>query len=185
MTSNPSARTSGRAPQIYVACLSAYTAGRLHGEWIDAEPDAEQMHADILAMLARSPEPDAEEWAIHDTDGFDGVQISEYESLDRVAAIAELLQEHPGAVVSAFLDGWGDRGADEMVSTFTDAYGGHWASLHAFAEENLLADHAKDAIGGELYTYLDLEAYARDRETEGAFSTVAVPDGVHVIWTGY
>src|SRR4051812_16093400 len=120
MTSNPSIRAGVRTPQIYVACLSAYTAGRLHGEWIDADTDAEQIHADILAMLARSPEPDAEEWAIHDTDGFDGVKIGEYEPLDRVAAIAELLLQQPGAVVAAFLEEWGDRGADEMVSTFAD-----------------------------------------------------------------
>lgn len=185
MTRNPSTCTGVRAPRFYVACLSAYTAGRLHGGWIDANTNAEQMRADILAMLARSPEPDAEEWAIHDTDGFDGVQISEYESLDKIAAIAGLLQDHPGAVVSTFLDGWGDRGADEMVRTFTDAYGGYWMSLHAFAEENLLSEHAKDTIGEELFGYLDLEAYARDRQAEGAFSTVAVPDGVHIIWTGY
>jgi antirestriction protein len=111
--------------------------------------------------------------------------IGEYESLDKVTAIAELLREHPGAVVSAFLDGWGDRGADELVSTFTDAYGGHWTNLHAFADEDLLSDRVKDAIGEELYGYLDLEAYARDREIDGAFSTVVVPDGVDVIWAGY
>lgn len=172
-------------PQIYVACLSAYTAGRLHGEWIDATTGAEQMHADVAAMLARSPEPEAEEWAIHDTDGFDGVQIGEYESLDKVAAIAELLQGHPGAVVATFLDDWGDRGADEMVSTFTDVYGGHWTSLDAFADEVLISDDVKNAIGHELYGYLDLERYARDSELNHAFSTVETPDGVHVIWTGY
>ena len=44
-----------------MAYLSAYTAGRLHGEWTDTDTKAEQMRTDILAMLARSPEPDAEE----------------------------------------------------------------------------------------------------------------------------
>jgi hypothetical protein len=42
----------------------------------------------------------------------------------------------------------------------------------------------KNAVDDELYGYLDLEAYARDREIDGAFSTVVVPDGVHVIWAG-
>lgn len=45
-------RMGVRTPQVYV--LSAYTAGRLHGEWIDAATDAEQIHADTLAMLTRS-----------------------------------------------------------------------------------------------------------------------------------
>ena len=95
MTEDLPSRTRTTAPQIYVACLSAYVAGRLHGDWIDADPDAERMRADVQAMLARSPEPDAEEWAIHDTNGFDGVRIGEYESLGKIAAIAEL---RPGAL---------------------------------------------------------------------------------------
>jgi hypothetical protein len=55
----------------------------------DTDTKAEQMRTDILAMLARSPEPDAEEWAIHNTDGFDGVHISEYESI-RPVLLSEL-----------------------------------------------------------------------------------------------
>lgn len=173
------------APRIYAACLAAYTAGRLHGQWIDVTSDIDQMHAEIEAMLAESPEPDAEEWAIHDTDGFDWVPIGEYEPLDRLAAIGDLLEEHPGAVVAAFLDGWGDRGADELVSTFGDAHGGCWTSVKAFADEVLISSDAKGALGAELYGYLDLERYARDCEINGGFSTVETSDGVHVIWDHY
>ncbi|HBL92812.1 MAG TPA: hypothetical protein DD375_04790, partial [Hyphomonas sp.] len=51
-------------PRVYVACLAAYNNGRLHGAWINAtEPDEIMEH--VRAMLAASPEPDAEEWAIH------------------------------------------------------------------------------------------------------------------------
>ena len=51
-------------PRIYVACLAAYNNGRLHGAWIDATtPD--EIRTEVRAMLAASPEPDAEEWAIH------------------------------------------------------------------------------------------------------------------------
>jgi hypothetical protein len=51
-------------PRIYVACLAAYNNGCLHGRWIDATtPD--EIWAQVRAMLADSPEPDAEEWAIH------------------------------------------------------------------------------------------------------------------------
>ncbi|MEP0248115.1 antirestriction protein ArdA, partial [Roseibium sp.] len=51
-------------PRIYVACLAAYNGGRLHGQWIDAtEPD--EVREEVRTMLATSPEPDAEEWAIH------------------------------------------------------------------------------------------------------------------------
>lgn len=51
-------------PRIYVACLAAYNNGRLHGRWIDANtPD--EIWREVSAMLRASPEPDAEEWAIH------------------------------------------------------------------------------------------------------------------------
>ncbi|WP_339798097.1 antirestriction protein ArdA, partial [uncultured Hyphomonas sp.] len=51
-------------PRIYVACLAAYNNGRLHGAWIDATTP-EEIRAAVRAMLAASPEPDAEEWVIH------------------------------------------------------------------------------------------------------------------------
>ena len=51
-------------PRIYVACLAAYNNGRLHGRWIDAT-DPHEVWQHVRGMLAASPEPDAEEWAIH------------------------------------------------------------------------------------------------------------------------
>lgn len=52
------------SPRIYVACLAAYNSGCLHGRWIDATtPD--EIWEQVRAMLADSPVPDAEEWAIH------------------------------------------------------------------------------------------------------------------------
>jgi antirestriction protein len=186
MSRNASSRHAGATtPQIYVACLSAYSAGRLHGEWIDASADADEMRTEIAAMLAKSPEPDAEEWAIHDTNGFDGVQIGEHDPLERVAALAELLYDHPGAVVAAFLDGWGDHCADELISTFEDAHGGCWTTVDEFADEVLVSDDVKEALGERLYGYFDLERYARESEADGGFSTVDTPDGVHVIWKSY
>jgi antirestriction protein len=172
-------------PQIYVACLSAYSAGYLHGSWIDAVQDVDLMRADIAEMLAASPAPEAEEWAIHDTSGFDGVTIGEYESLHKIAAIVELLETHPGAVVSAFLDGWGDRDSDELVSVFEDVHGGSWSSVEDFADEVLVPSDARDALGEELYGYLDLKGLARDREMDGGISIIETPNGVHVIWTYY
>jgi len=53
--------------RIYVASLSDYNAGRLHGAWIDATQDADEIEAEVQEMLAASPEPIAEEWAIHDS----------------------------------------------------------------------------------------------------------------------
>jgi len=59
--------------QIY-ACLAAYNDGYLHGEWIDAKQSPEDIEHDVRKMLAKSPVPHAEEWAIHDFE-LGGVQI--------------------------------------------------------------------------------------------------------------
>ena len=53
------------SPRIYVASLSDYNAGRLHGRWIDATQSADTIREELSQMLAESQEPIAEEWAIH------------------------------------------------------------------------------------------------------------------------
>ena len=57
------ATTTTEAPRVYVACLAAYNAGKLHGEWIDMG-DADDAHEQALQVLETSPEAGAEEWAI-------------------------------------------------------------------------------------------------------------------------
>lgn len=45
-------------PRIYVACLSAYTNGVHHGEWIELDgKDASELRAEIATMLRGSPYP--------------------------------------------------------------------------------------------------------------------------------
>src|SRR3954447_19990469 len=88
-------------PRIYVACLAAYNGGRLHGEWIEADQSADEIHEAIKMMLSRSPEPNAEEWAIHDHD-FQGITIKEFESIETVAQLAALVTKHGDAAVAAY-----------------------------------------------------------------------------------
>ena len=45
-------------------------------------------------MLAKSPIPDAEEWAIHDFEGFAAIRIREYDSFEHVAELAAFIAEH-------------------------------------------------------------------------------------------
>ena len=78
------------SPKIYVACLSSYNNGILHGEWIDVE-DYEQLQEEVNRILKESPMNDAEEWAIHDFEGFGNIKIEEYDGLEHVAELAEAL----------------------------------------------------------------------------------------------
>lgn len=43
-------------PRIYVACLASYNNGRMHGEWIDATADADEMQAEVDRILREARE---------------------------------------------------------------------------------------------------------------------------------
>ena len=45
-------RSQNDSPKIYVACLASYNAGQLHGEWIlaDQEPQEIQLPTWLLTM---------------------------------------------------------------------------------------------------------------------------------------
>jgi antirestriction protein len=153
-------------PRIYVACLAAYNNGRLHGEWIDADQSADELHEAVARMLALSPEPGAEEWAIHDYEGFGELSLSEWESFEHVSAIAVGIAKH-GDAFSAWLSYDESQDATD-VQAFEDAYRGEWDSLRAYAE-NLADDIGLyDAAekSGSHYVTVDIDALERDLDIE-------------------
>jgi len=135
-------------PRIYIACLASYNAGRLHGRWIDAI-DADSIREEIKEILKESPVPNAEEWAIHDYDGFCGVPISETEDVDAVAKLGAMIRKH-GEPFALFATRIGIAQATE--ERFLDAYCGEWDSERAYAE-----DFYYSLIGesGRLYVFCD------------------------------
>lgn len=176
----PETEASLPAPQIYVASLSDYNDGRLHGSWLDAARTPEELQEDITAMLAASPLPGAEEWAIHDFDGFAGLRLDENESLATVSQLAANLAEHGPAFAA-----WADiAGRDEeTLQRFEEAYLGHWDSLAAYADELFedlgyaeLLEQAMPA-GMQPYVRFDAEAFGRDLHLGGDLSYAVAPDG--------
>lgn len=162
--------------RIYVACLAAYNNGILHGRWIDADQDAEDIWAEIAEMLKASPIPEAEEWAIHDYEGFEGAPISEYQGIESVAEIAAFLSEH-GALGGPLIAHFGDL--EEARSAIEEDYAGEYASLADFAEE--LTEQTTE-IPGSLQHYIDYEAMGRDLAINDVFAIEIGFDAVHVFW---
>ena len=169
-------------PRIYVASLSDYNAGRLHGRWIDADQPSDDIRAEIAAMLAESREPVAEEWAIHDYENFGGLRLSEWEDLDRVSEVAKLIGEH-GVLFAKLLSHFGGASdVEEARRHMEEAYRGAFDSLADYAAE-LAEDCYGDAMSAlpEFLRYhIDYDGIARDLELGGDVFTVECGGKVHV-----
>jgi antirestriction protein len=166
-------------PRIYAACLAAYNNGYLHGTWIRADQEPDEITAAITTMLQRSPQPGAEEWAIHDYEGFGPIHLSEYESIDTISRLGQGIAEHGPAF--AHWAAYAGTDPDEL-DRFDEQYLGHWRSIEDYADE-LLDDNGIDTttIGPEFlqpYIRFDLEAFAHDLEHE--LHVADDTDGVHI-----
>jgi len=163
-------------PRIYVACLAAYNNGHLHGVWIDAAQEPWTIWDAVQDMLRASPIADAEEWAIHDYEGFGGVRIEEYTGFERVSELALFIAEQ-GEIGAALLDHFcGDL--DETREALTERYHGSFASLADYVQE---LTEETTVIPHALRYYVDWQAMARDAEINGDLFTVQTTfDVVHV-----
>lgn len=163
-------------PRIYAACLAAYNNGYLHGVWIDAAQEPGAIYAAVNAMLAVSPIAGAEEWAIHDYEGFGNVRIEEYTSFERVSEIAEFLAEN-GEIGAALLDRFsGDL--DEAREAMEERYLGVYASLADYVQE---VTEETTVIPYALRYYIDYQAMARDAELNGDLFAISLAwNEVHI-----
>ena len=166
------------AIRIYVACLAAYNNGYLHGSWIDAGIGEDGIWDAIREILASSPMPDAEEWAIHDYEGFEGLNISEYEGIDSVCEKAEFISEHGrlGALVAEHFGG----DIDEARTALEDQYAGCFNSLAAFAED---ITEQTTLIPDALRYYIDYERMGRDMAINDVTAIETAFDQVHIFWS--
>jgi antirestriction protein len=109
-------------------------------------------------MLADSPDPDAEEYAVHDYEDFGGMDDGEYPDIDELAEVGRLIEEH-GDAYAAYADnvGWDDA----TEENFQECYNGEWDSEESFAE-NLFDDLYLADVPAFAANYIDYAAFARD-----------------------
>ena len=162
--------------RIYVACLAAYNNGYLHGQWIDATLGEDAIWDQINEVLKPSPIPDAEEWAIHDYEGFEGLNISEYEGIQSVVEKAEFIEEH-GRLGAELVSYFGDF--ETARKALEDDYAGVYKSLAEFAED--LTEQTTQ-IPDSLQYYIDYERMARDLEMGDVLLIELGFEEIHVFW---
>lgn len=165
-------------PQLWIGSLSDYTAGRLHGSWINAARPPAEIWEDIRSMLAASPEArlsgqPAEEWGIFDSDGFGPLRVGEYDDIDWLSAVAKGIVEH-GAAFAAWVD---HVGREVDLDSFSDTYLGHYDSETAYAEamaEDFGWEAAIETLPEPLrwYVRFDAEGFGRDLRIGGDIEVV-------------
>lgn len=173
--------TDENTPKIYVACLSAYNNGFLHGLWIDATQEVEDIEDDIKWMLSWSPvvdEEPCEEWAIHDYENWMGIELNEYEDINKLAELANILQEH-GKPFVLYRNYYGD---DVTVEDFQEYYLGIYESEEDFVyqqweECGQLKELEKLNISS---SYINWEAITNDWFIDSYLSIEASYQEVHV-----
>ena len=185
--------------KIYVACLASYNNGVLHGRWIDASSDVEEMQAEVDAILRESkfpnvkvehPDtgemvPSAEEFAIHDFDGIPST-LGEYCGLQAIADYVEFVEEcedvagdNAAELAKAMIDNWHsvDSAKDELEN-----FAGIYDSFREYADDaadEMIACHSSDGKTPQmLINYFDYDAWARDLALE--MTVLDIPGGVAV-----
>lgn len=181
-------------PRIWIGCLAAYNQGILHGEWVDAAQDADDLESIAKEILSRSPVPGAEEFFIADSEGFGALPIGDYTPLSDVSLLAQMIEE----IGDPFIAFVGLRGLSYLLTPKTDlstlraqfeeAYLGEYEDAESYAEElhsfrvQALVQEEKRFPGSfSLLSYVDWTRIARDMETNGDVSFVNAPgNGVYV-----
>ena len=138
----------------------------------------------ISEMLASSPSPGAEEWAIHDFECFGPISLSEYEDIASVSRLATGIAEH-GEAFAHWASIIGSRDPDEL-DQFSDAYQGCFDSVEAYAEQLLddmgVAEAVEKVVADSMIPYVrvDYSSFARDMELSGDIAAAAGSEGVYV-----
>ncbi|MEE9355048.1 MAG: antirestriction protein ArdA [Methylococcaceae bacterium] len=165
--------------RIYIADLAAYNNGKLHGVWINATDGLDDIQEQINQMLDESPEQDAEEYAIHDYEGFNGYSLGEYEGIETAHEIACFIEECP-AIGGELLSHFGGSLEDARKAA-EENYSGCYKSLAEYAEE--LTDNTAE-VPENLAYYIDYERMGRDMELGGDIYTIETSfEEIHVFWS--
>ena len=172
----------GPSPQIYVACLASYNRSVLFGRWVDAAQSGDELREEIRQILEDSPTPLAEEWAVHDHEGFGPLDVGEHPDLDELASAAELICQFR-EIAAHVLDDMGGLGEHERAQeALENLYVGAFDSVSDWVHD-LLDEGVLGEVSDRLRSYVDSEALARDLELSGDIQVFHVGSEVHVFWS--
>lgn len=166
-------------PRVYITSLSDYNSGILHGAWMDFTED---IHEQVEKLLKASPSAKlegsiAEEWAIHDSEGFPKGLVQEHSDLDGLAYWAEFIEEtDDDDLIQAALDCVGSTDLDDVKDLVENNQAGQIdrSGLASWAQEQ-----CEDCDEGSLKKlpsfiryHIDWEGVGRDMLHDYSYSEV-------------
>lgn len=193
--------------RIYVASLSDHHAGVRHGVQLEPAAGVTRTRAAIARMLDESPtawrtgEP-AEEWAIHEAEGFGPVRLAETEALRTVCLLAQGLEDH-GEPFAAWWhlsqldladlempegddeELWHEELLYEITRRFEDQYRGEFDSLSDYGESVALDGPVGGSADLADYVTVDAERLAQDLVASGRCSILTTNNKVYVFDLNY
>lgn len=158
---------------IYIADLNAYNNGYLKGEWVSLPQDEEVLEM-VMDKYSNFGQTDI---AIHDYE-CDFMKISEYDNISNLNTIAEEmdgLDETEIKVFKAYLDYYGSDYIDEALQTVRSGdYSIYYdcSDMSDVAEQYIEETGLLSTIPDSLQYYFDYEAYGRDMEINGTFTSI-------------
>lgn len=162
--------------KIYVACLAAYNEGILHGAWINLNEcnDSDDIHNLINDMLSKSPIPNAEEWAVHDTDGISGLDKLELGDMIKLNEC-----DTPDLIMGLINQGVVNN-IEDAIEYHENNYQGQHDSLSDYAQEFFESCGYLDDLPDLIKYHIDYESMGRDFELGGDIFTIESGRTIHV-----
>jgi len=163
--------TDTNSIKLYFANLKAYNSGILQGKWYDLEDytNVGSLMEDVEKEVCNGSFNE-NEYAIHDYEA--PFKISEYESLDNIAAMIEFsnLDEHDQDKAAYLFDTGNYSALQDCIDNVDDCIYYPGMSLVEVAEE-LVDSGFFGEISQSIQNYIDYEAIARDLSYESYHKT--------------
>jgi antirestriction protein len=167
--------------KAWIGCLAAYNSGKLHGEWVDLIDigDKDDLSEAISAILASSPEPNAEEWAVFDHEGFGSLTFGMYPNPYQLRELAQALEAvSDSEAFLAYVDNQGqDYALQDLAATveeFTENY------LGTHKKGDFAYEYTEQTVGREVWEWIERNGHIEWEDMEDDWSC----DWLTIIETG-